>query len=157
MKRLLIFGLIFALIFVSISCVNKSPPTMSEEWMDRVASIFVGGYPENWDADAEYDGIDVYIGLLDANDTAIYVRGVTMPVKIECYDGNADKILYATTATFSDEALKKGVIIHGQARWVKRIPFEDLPSNLTSGDLIGTITLPNGKQFSAKWAMPFRP
>jgi hypothetical protein len=80
-----------------------------------------------------------------------------MPVKIEFYSRDAGKILYSTTATFSDEGLKKPVVVHGQARWVKRIPFEDLPPNLTSGDLIGTITLPDGKQFSAKWAMPFRP
>jgi len=162
-KTPIIVGTLLVTLLLVLGACAPAPPSPkvtqqpTSEWMDYVADVWVGGYFEDWDEDADYDGIEIYVGFVDENDQAVMVRGIELPVRIEFIDRDTEEIIYETTASFNDESLKYGTIVSSEGRRVARVPFEALPPTAISGDIVATVTLPNQKTYSSKWAMPFTP
>ena len=159
----IVVALLVTVLLLLGACAPALPPPPrviqqpTSEWMEYVADVVVVGSPADWDEDADYDGIEIDIGFADENDQAVMVRGVELLVRIEFIDSDTEEIIYETTGIFNDESLKYGTTVAHEARRVARVPFEALPPTAISGDIVATVTLPNQKTYSSKWAMPFTP
>lgn len=109
---------------------------------------------DNWDADAEDDGITVHPDLLDQYDETVKYSDVSIPVDIQIwttkFDSNykqqKDKLIYqgsGTITTWKDgNMFMKGGI---------KVPFSSM--NVPSGEMFGwtyvTIHTPDGKSYEA--------
>jgi hypothetical protein len=129
-------------------------------WQGQVTHAWVVAWGENWDADAEDDGIRVWIELLDKNEEMVEYSDTDMPIKIELYATESttyplepSRLLYSGSGTATGwlhDAFITGAI------GVKDISWEEISPTLPSeqhdyGILYITVTLPSGKEFSARY------
>lgn len=126
-----------------------------------VQTAWTVGWPENWNADAANDGLRVWVELLDSNETMIEYTGMSMPLQIELYSTESvtyplekSTLIYFGSGTLTDwdhDCFCTGAI------GVKDIPWQDISSPLPNEDqdngiLYITVTLPNGKDYSAEYS-----
>ncbi|WP_067047922.1 hypothetical protein [Methanofollis ethanolicus] len=109
---------------------------------------------ENWDADAEDDGVTVHPDLLDQYDETVKYSDASIPVDIQIwttkFDNNfkeqKDKLVYkgsGTITTWKDgNMFMKGGI---------KVPFSSMnvPSDEAYGWTYATIHTPDGKTYEA--------
>jgi len=136
-------------------------PTPSEipTWVSSVQRAWTVGHPENWDADAEDDGIRVWVELQDANTNEIEYTGMNMPVLVKIYSTESvwypwekSRLIYSGSGILKNwynDAFVTGAI------GVEDICWGDISNPLSTenqawGMLYITVTLPNGKQYSAE-------
>jgi hypothetical protein len=130
------------------------------EWVDEVERAWTVGHPENWDADAEDDGIRVWVELQDSDEEMIEYSDMSMPALLEIYSTESAtyplekaRVIYSGSGTLTD--WEHDCFCTG-AGGVIDIPWEAIASRLPaedqeSGILYVTITLPNAKQYSAQY------
>jgi hypothetical protein len=131
------------------------------KWVDQVQTAWTVGWPENWNADAANDGLRIWVELQDSNETMIEYTGMSMPVQIELYSTQSvtyplekSRLIYSGSGTLTDwdhDCFCTGAI------GVKDIPWQDILSPLPNEDqdngiLYVTVTLPNGKNYSADYS-----
>ena len=91
MKNKLVIFTSISLIFILTSCagsISSSPNTagtnitttqstinntQSKDWQNEVTHAWVVAWPQNWNADAEDDGIRVWIELLDKDENIVRI------------------------------------------------------------------------------------
>ena len=133
-------------------------PSVSEQQLELLktvthASVMV--FTKNWDADAEDDGLAVYVTLKDANDETVKFKGVSLPVDIEIYTEEykdfkpvKGRLVYKGTATIT--SWKDGnFLLSGGIR----IPFEDIKVTKADpewGIIYVKVHLPDGRVIEAK-------
>ena len=173
MKRKNIVGLITIVAIVAaamlIGCVEEGGETAKpvshaekvteESTQTELLATAVSGsvmtMTENWDADAEDDGIVVYPDLKDSSGETVKFEGVELPVDIKIYTTKytedfkevKDRLAYSGTATI--DSWKDGnFLFEGDIK----IPFEDINTVGSDNDygwVYATITLPDGKTIEA--------
>ena len=131
------------------------------KWVDQVQIAWTVGWPENWNADAANDGLRIWVELQDSNGTMIEYTGMSMPVQIELYSTESvtyplekSRLIYSGSGILTDwnhDCFCTGAI------GVKDIPWQDISSPLPNEDqdngiLYVTVTLPNGKDYSADYS-----
>ena len=134
--------------------------TPSPTWVSKITNAWVVAHGHDWDADAEDDGIRVWVNLLDKNEEMIEYNNVELPIKIEIYATESrtlpkepSRLIYSTTAVshnWHDDGFVSGAI------GVKDIAWEEISPALPSeqqeyGIIYITVTLPNGKEYSARY------
>ena len=167
LKKLLVFGLIYVLAFSAMGCAIESSSTVSPAsekapdvvWAEKATNAWVVAHSQDWDCDAEDDGIRVWVELLDKNEKMIEYENMTMPVKIEIYSTESktfpskpSRLIYSATArlhNWYEDAFVSGAV------GVKDISWEEISPPLPSeqqeyGLIYVTVTLPNGKAYSAR-------
>ena len=77
MKRLII-GLIVVMLLVPFSCAPPAPAPMPAPAPTKIATILDIGYPlaQNWDADADIDGLELYLTPKDEEGIIVQAPGV---------------------------------------------------------------------------------
>lgn len=150
--------LCLAVLLSGLSCTAASPQIPT--WADKVERAWTVGHPENWDADAENDGIRIWIELQDSDENEIEYSNMSMPVAIQVYSTESvtypwekARVIYSVSGTLTDWDDDAFV---SSARGVKDIPWEAISTPLPTeqqeyGMLYVTVTLPNGKQYSAEY------
>lgn len=107
---------------------------------------------DNWDSDAEDDGIVIFPNLKDASDETVKWDGAILPVDVEIWttdiDSNfkeqKDQLVYQGSGTI--DSWEDGNFILGGGI---RVPFEQiqLPSDKTYGWVYAKVHTPDGKTF----------
>lgn len=135
------------------------PPDESGKY-DEVTNIWVVAHSHDWDTDAEDDGIRVWINVLDENENIVLYTNADMPVKMEIYSTENKtypwepaRLIYSGTTVLRNwynDAFVTGAI------GVKDIVWDDISEPLASeqqeyGLMYATVTLPNGRDFSARY------
>jgi hypothetical protein len=158
MRRILLSILAIGILQLS-ACASPTTAPTSDKWMEEVTSAWVVSHSNNWDADAEDDGIRVWVELLDKQEDMIEYQNVEMPVKIEVYSTESktfpwkpSRLIYSGTTVlhnWHDDAFVTG------NTGVKDIAWEEISPPLPSeqqeyGLLYVTVTLPNSKDYSAR-------
>lgn len=128
-----------------------SPPPKKPEYpeSDLLSTVAYGSVMtlcENWDADADDDGIVVYPSFHDANGEIVKFEGIELPVEIRIYDEDEKVLFY--TGTGSIDSWEDGVLIN-QGYGIK-VPFEDIDASTEYGVVYVTISLPDKRTFEAK-------
>lgn len=138
---------------ISETTVQISTPTATNDF-SQVTHASVSTIRENWDADAEDDGITVHPNLLDQYDETVKYSGANIPVDVQIwttkFDNNfkeqKDRMVYkgsGTITTWKDgNMFMKGGI---------KVPFSSM--NVPSDEMYGwtyvTIHTPDGKTYEA--------
>jgi hypothetical protein len=140
---------------------QTSNDTKDAVWQDNVTHAWVVAHPQNWNADAEDDGIRVWIELLDKNEKIVEYDNITMPVKLQLYADESKtnpakpgSLLYSGTSVAQNWKHDAFVTF---AVGVKDISWQEMSKPLPAeqqeyGIIYVTITLPNGKDYSARWS-----
>ena len=134
--------------------------TGSETWVEDVTNIFVVAHSHDWDADAEDDGMRVWINLLDKNESIVMYTTAEIPVTIDIYSTESssypwepERLIYSGTAVMRNwhsDAFVTGAI------GVKDIAWDEISQPLASerqeyGLMYATVTLPNGRDYSGRY------
>jgi hypothetical protein len=148
---------------VTSTVTATSTPTSTKtnpDWIQQVKSARVVAHAQNWNSNAEDDGIRVWVELQDEKEKFVMYDDVNMPVRIELFSTESktfpwqtSRLLYSSQSemqNWSDDAFVTG------ATGIKDIPWGDISPTLASeqqdyGLLYVTITLPNGQNYSAKY------
>ena len=143
--------------------ISPSPtPTPMEmpPWVSSVQRAWTVGHPENWDADAEDDGVRVWVELQDASMSAIEYTNMNMPVLVEIYSTESvtypwerSRLIYSASSSLKnwyEDAFVTGAL------GVRDINWGDISNPLSIenqewGMLYVTATLPNSQQYSAEY------
>ncbi|MBA7568900.1 hypothetical protein ES708_10637 [subsurface metagenome] len=172
MRSLLVIIAILVVLALSWGCATPIPPvpaggqppvsgeTPSLAWMEQVTNTWVVAHRHDWDADAQYDGIRVWVELLDKNEQMVKYENVEMPVTIEIHSTESktlppqpSRLIYSATAVLHnwyDDAFVTGAIGVRDIAWEQISP--PLPSEQQEyGLMYVTVTLPNGKDYSARY------
>ena len=132
-------------------------PTPTCDWVNNVTRAWVVAHSHNWDADAEDDGIRVWVKLQDKNEDEVRYENIEMPVVIEVYTTESrtlprkpERLIYSGSSvmrSWDDDAFVTG------ANGIKDISWEEMSALSTDqayGIIYVTITLPNGKECAAR-------
>ena len=169
----ILMGIIMIFAVMSVGCVEESrdtatPSVQTENFKEQskeskqidllsaVVSGSVATMTDNWDADADDDGIIVHPKLNDESDEVVMFEGVELPVKIEIYTAEYDseynrvkgKLVYSGTGTI--DSWKDGNIFFNGGI---KVSFDDIgttPSDDGYGIIYTTTTLPDGRAIEAK-------
>jgi len=129
-------------------------------WIDQINRAWVVAHSHNWDADAEDDGLRVWVELQDTNENMIEYTEVNMPVSINIYSTESvtypwkpARIVHSNSGSLTnwdDDAFVTG------AKGIKDINWEEISPALPSeqqeyGIIHVEITLPDGRLFSAQY------
>ena len=119
---------------------------------------WVVAHPENWNRDAEDDGIRVWAELQDKHEEIIKYANVEMPVEIKIYTTESEtlpvkpaRLIYSGSSVmrnWQDDAFISGAIGIKDISWKE---MAALPTDQTYGILYITITPPSGENCSARW------
>lgn len=110
---------------------------------------------QNWDADAEDDGIIIYPDLKDAQDRTIQWSGAELPVEIEIYTTKFDSkfkltkgdLVYSGTGKIT--SWRDGNMFAGGGI---KIPFEDINAgDENSGITLVRVSLPDGRTIESEF------
>jgi len=158
MKRILLPILVIGIFLLGACGTSTTAPT-SDAWMEEVTRAWVVAHSHNWDADAEDDGIRVWVEVQDQNEELIQYEQQQIPVEIEIYSTESKtfpwqpaRLIYSATAVMHnwyDDAFVTSAI------GIKNIAWEEISPPLSSeqqeyGLLYVSITLPNGEIYSAR-------
>ena len=166
MKKVILFILILGLVGALYGCggtpktatptENPPLPKGDEELLKKAKMGNVMTMSDNWDEDAEDDGIVVYPSLEDENGETIKFENVEIPVDIEIYTSKYDKdfnkveprLIYKGKSKIT--SWKDGNFMFNGGI---RIPWEDIKTVEKDSD-IGVLYvhmhLPDGRTISAK-------
>ena len=124
--------------------------------LSAVVSGSVATMTDNWDADADDDGIIVHPKLNDESGEVVMFEGVELPVKIEIYTAEYDskykrvkgRLVYSGTGTI--DSWKDGNIFFNGGIKVSFDDIDTTPSDDDYGIIYTTTTLPDGRTIEAK-------
>ncbi len=132
-----------------------SPPVDTSQFA-TVVKADVMTLNDNWDADAENDGIVVYPALRDSSDETVTWSGAILPVAIEIWttkiDENfreqRDRVVFRGNGTI--ESWEDGHFLLGDGI---RVPFEslDVPAGVTYGWTYAKVFTPDGRAYEGVW------
>jgi hypothetical protein len=165
MRKLNLLSAMIALAILLVGCAETptttpNDNTLSMDWQNQVTHAWVVAHGENWNADAEDDGIRVWIELLDKNENMVEYSDTDMPVKIELYATESTTYpLKTSRLLYSESGIATGWLHDAfvtSAIGVKDIAWEEISPTLPSeqhdyGIICITVTLPSGKEFSARY------
>lgn len=161
MKNLVRVFVPFLCLMLLFSAVGCGSSQTLPKWVDQVQTAWTVGWPENWNADAADDGLRIWVELQDSNETMIEYTSMSMPLQIELYSTQSvtyplekSRLIYSGSGTLTDwdhDCFCTGAI------GVKDISWQDISSPLPNEDhdngiLYVTVTLPNGKNYSADYS-----
>lgn len=122
-----------------------------------ITRAWVVAHRENWDRDAEDDGIRVWAELQDKNEDMIEYTDIEMPVEIKIYTTESRtlpekpaRLIYSGSSVMKNS--REDGFISG-AMGIKDISWEEmatLPTDQEYGLMYITITLPSGENCSAR-------
>jgi len=165
MKYVIVSFLLMGLL-LSGACGAPEPALAPErtstpfpEWLNEANRAWVVAHPHNWDADAEDDGLRVWVEVQDADENAIRYREIDVPVEIKIYSTESKtypwtpaRTIYSGSGSLTN--WNHDAFVSG-ANGIKDIPWEGIAATLPSenaewGILYISLTLPNGKGYSAQ-------
>ena len=144
----------------STSTLKEQATPKYEKWMDEVTNAWVVAHRYDWDADAEDEGIRVWVELLDKNEEMLEYQNVEIPIKIEIFSTESktfpwkpSRLIYSISTAlhdWHDDAFVTGAI------GVKDIEWEEISLPLAHeqqeyGLIYVTVTLPNGRHYNARY------
>jgi hypothetical protein len=171
MRKIILLLVMVTLTIILVSCADTtktntssisltSGSMLSTNWQDQVTHSWVVAHRQNWNADAQDDGIRVWIKLLDKNEKMVEYNNTDIPIKIELYATESKTYpMKPSRLLYSGISIAKGWLhdsfVTG-AIGVKDIAWEEILPTLQSeqqdyGLIFITVTLPNGKDFSAQY------
>ncbi|MDD5127790.1 MAG: hypothetical protein PHR43_06845 [Dehalococcoidales bacterium] len=132
----------------------------SNEWKGQVNRAWVVAHSHNWGADAEDDGLRVWVELQDNDENMIEYTKVNIPVEIKIYSTESKtyplkpaRVIYTNSsslANWDNDAFVTG------AKGIMDINWEEISPALPSeqqeyGIIYVDIVLPNSNHFSASY------
>jgi len=153
-KRICLVFLASLLVATSGCLATSPPPTPTRQatsqgdvdLLSTATHASVMTMCENWDADADDDGIVVYPSLKDENDETVKFEGVELPVEIRIYDED-ESVLFYTGSSSIDSWEDGNFMFKGSGI---KIAFEDIDADTEHGVVYTAITLPGNRTLEAK-------
>ncbi len=131
---------------------TQAPTQAMQDDFSEVTHLSVLTMKDNWDPDADDDGISVYVSLKDNSDNIVDFYNSNLPVDIKIYttkfDSNfkeyRDRLVYSGSATIHSSREMNMFLGNGI-----RISFDDMnvPSGENYGWTYATVHTPEGESY----------